>query len=123
MRKEEKFIKMIEILKQFGYKAKITSEVEWGDEFFTFEIVPQKSTWLQERFNIQFDNANGKYKFFVALNIKDKGLNLKDRTSMINFWNNAEEICQALNKLNLSYVVNEELAEYIKKANTKKGKG
>lgn len=122
MKKQEKFNKMIEILNTYGYKAKITSEIEWGDKFFKFEIVPKQSQhgWLSARFNVQFENVNDKYKFFVALNIKDKGLIARDRDLMIKFWNNAEELCTTLNKLNIPYISEfegeEGLIEYMKKA-------
>ena len=122
MKKQEKFNKMIEILNTYGYKARITSEIEWGDEFFKLEIVPKQSqrAWLSSRFNVQFENVNNKYKFFVALNVKDKGLTAKDRDLMIKFWDNAEELCKSLNALHLSYINEfegeEGLINYFKKA-------
>ena len=105
MNYQSKIDSMIQVLENYKYRARIISELDWHEMFYTFEIYSEKQPWLSERFKIKHkESSQGKYYFYIFLNLHDRNLSNRDTKLMIDFWNEAVELCNHLNNLRIPYM-------------------
>ncbi len=121
MKYQEKFDNMVQILENNKYRVQIVSGLDWHDVFYTFEIYSEKHPWLSERFQIRYkESSQGKFYFYIAFNLHDSNLTARDTKLMMDFWNQAIELCNHLNALKVPYIREYEgeegLISYIKEA-------
>ena len=105
MNYQSKIDNMVQVLENYKYRARIISELDWHEMFYTFEIYSEKQPWLSERFKIEHkESSQGKYYFYISLNLHDRNLSNRDTKLMIDFWNEAVELCNHLNNLRNPYM-------------------
>ena len=107
--------------------SRIISQLDWHEMFYTFEIYSEKQPWLSERFKIEHkESSQGKYYFYISLNLHDRNLSNRDTKLMIDFWNEAVELCNHLNNLRIPYMKEYEgengLIQFMKEAYKKRNK-
>ena len=49
---QAKIDNMIQVLENYKYRVRITSELDWHEVFYTFGVYSEKQPWLSERFKI-----------------------------------------------------------------------
>lgn len=127
MNSQKKIDNMIEILENYKYRVQIISELDWHEVFYTFSIYSERHPWLSERFKIENkESTQGKYYFYIQLNLHDSNLTMRDTKLMMQFWNEAVELCNHLNNLKIPYMKEYEgengLIQYVKEAYKKRNK-
>ncbi len=106
MKYQSKIDNMVQILENYKYRVRIISELDWHELFYTFEIYSERQPWLSERFKIKHKKSSeGKYYFYVVLNLHDSNLSMRDTKLMIGFWEEAVELTKHLNNLKIPYIV------------------
>ena len=106
MKYQSKIDNMVQVLENYKYRVRITSELDWHEVFYTFEIYSENNPWLSERFKIENKKSSeNKYYFYISLNLHDSNLSMRDTKLMMNFWNEAVELCKHLNNLRIPYIV------------------
>lgn len=121
MKNQIKFDNMVSVLERFQYRIRIFSEIDWNEQFYTMDIYSEKHPWLSERFKIKYKKSTqGKYYFYIELNLHDSDLTVRDTKLMMEFWNKAVELCTHLNILAVPYISEYEgeagLIHYLKEA-------
>lgn len=127
MNYQNKFDNMVEVLENYKYRARIIAELDWHELFYTFEVYSESQPWLSERFKIEHkESSQGKYYFYIRLNLHDNNLTIRDTKLMMEFWSQAVELCNHLNNLRIPYMKEYEgengLIQYMKEAYKRRNK-
>lgn len=127
MNYQKKFDTMVDILENYKYRARVIVEVYKNEKKYILEVYSERHPWLSARFAIKNrKNTQDKFHFYIQLNIHDSELTIKDTKLMMNFWNEAIEVCNHLNKLRIPYMNEYEgengLIQYMKEAYKKRNK-
>lgn len=127
MKVQSKIDNMVQVLENYNYRVRVFSELDWHEQFYTLDIYSERHPWLSERFKIEHkESSQGKYYFYIKLNLHDSDLTPRDTKLMMGFWNETVEICNHLNNLKIPYIKEYEgengLIKYLKEAYKKRNK-
>ena len=102
-----KFNKMVEIVDFAGFRIRLISEMDFMEEFYHMEIVnshKQYGSWLNQFVFIGSENLSGVFYFFPIVSIHGENFTLKESKMIMSSWDDALNICNALNKLEIPYI-------------------